>query len=268
MIPIRPSEVTDWLRCPQLWQYKHVEGWQPPAVSWTPERLIGTAVHAGLAAHWQQVHAKDALAETLTDGWPNHAPTEYDLDVYLALGYQVLEKTLTWIRQEMADAKPLMIEQSLGEDGHTTPDLVTRESAGLVVTDWKYHHHVPADRLHYRLEGIDRVHQFWHYIWAVGEYLHEPVKVFRKVAIIGSPKILVRKAEFSPTSEGLAQWVYGAEVIWNEMKGMREYPEFMYQRVDGCFPFGEKWPCPMFEACWTCYGDREKMRQFYTKETQ
>jgi hypothetical protein len=29
--------------------------------------------------------------------------------------------------------------------------------------------------------------------------------------------------------------------------------------------YGDKYPCPYYEGCWTCHGDEVKMSQFYTK---
>src|SRR4029077_2968961 len=105
------------------------------------------------------------------------------------------------IENEMAEAVPVLVEEPLGVDGHTTPDLVTREplgaSGGLVVTDWKTSWDVPADRVRYRLEGPERTHQFLHYCWAVQEHLGEPVALFRKVVIVGSPKVIVKDVTFT-----------------------------------------------------------------------
>jgi hypothetical protein len=270
--PIRPSEVTDWLRCPQLHQYKHVEQWQPPASTWSPERLIGSAIHAGLAAFWRPTEHlggnPQALREVFQAGWPEDAPLEFSREGTEAHALKVLDAVYRWIVRELPDAEPLLIEHTLRADG-CTPDLVTREPIGLVVTDWKYHHNVPSDRIHYRLEGLDRTHQFQDYIWQVGEYLHEPVRLFRKVAMIGGPRITVKAGEFMPTLEGTAQWLRGAQEVWQQMGEMKAGTRAVYQRSEtGCKPFGAKWPCPMWEACWTCYGDREKMAQFYVKETR
>ena len=269
--PIRPSEVTDWLRCPRLWQYKHVEHWQAPGSAWTPERLMGSAVHAGLAAYWRDkgpiallTSPETAVRGVFYDQWPPDAPMEFSREGLEAQALKVLDAVLKWIPKGMPDAEPIMVEQTLRADG-CTPDLVTREPIGLVVTDWKYHHHVDPDRVRYRLEGLDRVHQFNDYVWQVGESLGEPVRLMRKVAIIGGPKVMVRAGEFVPTIEGTAQWLKGAQEMWAQMAEMRAEARVAYQRPEGCKPFGEKWPCPMWEACWTCYGDREKMAQFLVK---
>lgn len=262
--PVRPSETTDFIRCPRLWLYKHVEGWEPPASAWTPERLIGTAIHAGLAEHWRGQPWGDALMLALEQGWPSNAPLEFNRDVLESHSFKVLDKVLIWIAKSMPDAEPVMVEQTLREDG-CTPDLVTREPEGLTVTDWKYSHVLDSDRIRYRLEGIDRTHQFLDYCWQVGRTLGEPVRQFRKVVIAGGPRIMVKDATFTPTEPMLEQWLTSARQMWEDMGEMRAGVKVAYQREAGCMMYGPKWPCQMWEACWTCHGDRGKMAAFYTK---
>jgi hypothetical protein len=288
--PVRPSETTDYIRCARLWKFKHLDGWQPPASAWSPQQLMGTAIHAGLANHWRVkqglaslkpeeilIQVKDphmAAEMALRVGWPQDAPEQYSYDVHETLVGRVLNSVLQWIDQEMPDASPVLVEESLGVDGHTTPDLVTREPLGafsgasggaLVVTDWKTSWDVPPDRVRYRLEGAERTHQFLHYCWAVQEHLQEPVSMFRKVVIVGSPKILVKEATFQPSPEALEYWLTGARQIWHDMSRVRSGDRVAPQNVNGCKMYGDKYPCPYFEGCWTCSGNEGKMAQFYSK---
>lgn len=261
--PVRPSEVGDFIRCPRLWYYKHVEGWAPPPSAWEPWQLMGTAIHAGLAAHWHgNSNIGGALTAAFAAGWPVDAPPEFSREGLEVQASKVLDAVLKWIPKNMPDAVPVMVEQPLGEDGHTTPDLVTREPQGLVVTDWKTHWNLDADKVRYRLEGIDRTHQFLHYAWAVGEHLKEPVAAVRKVVIVGSPRVIVRDALVIIQPAMIEQWLAGARQMWQDMAAMRTGHMTAYQREDGCMKYGSRYPCPMFEACWTCQGDRERMRQF------
>lgn len=270
--PVRPSETTDFIRCPRLWHYKHVGGWQPPASTWTPERLAGTAIHAGVAAYWLNQRGRvvpmpppaECLVNVLRQEWPPDAPLEFSRDALESHALKVLDKVLTWITKEMADAEPIMVEQTLRADG-CTPDLVTREPAGLTVTDWKYSAHIDPDRVRYRLENIDRTHQFLDYCWQVGQTLNEPVRQFRKVVIVGGPRIMVREATFTPTQPMLEQWLTGARQMWEDMAAMRAGTKVAYQREAGCRMYGPKWPCTYEEACWTCHSDPVKMAQFYSR---
>ena len=231
---------------------------------------MGSSIHAGLAAYWDTkmgrptTSPEDEVTGEFSLSWPEDAPPEFSREGLEAQALKVLDAVLKWISKNMPDAEPVMVEQTLRPNG-CTPDLVAREPIGLVVTDWKYHHHVEPERIRYRLEGLDRVHQFNDYIWQVGESLGEPVRLMRKVAIIGGPKIMVRAGEFVPTAEGTAQWLTGAQEMWTQMAEMRAGSRVAYQRPEGCKLFGDKWPCMFYEACWTCHGDREKMAQFLVK---
>ena len=279
-LPIRPSEVTDWIRCPRLWWLRD-QGWRPFDTQWTPERLLGTAVHAGLAHYWGLraggLHAgpeNEAIYNVFLREWPDTAPSEHSLEGYTEQAIKVVDAVIKWIVKHMPDAKPVMVEQSLGADGHTIPDLVTREQADiypdtdgiLVVTDWKVSAHLPVDRIQYRLQDLEKTHQFLHYAWAVGEHLKEPVRLFRKVVIAAGPQIRVKDGTFTPTPESLAAWLADARVKWDLMHKMRDGIVFPWRNEDGCLKYGEKWRCWAYDFCWTCNGDEEKGKQFLVKE--
>lgn len=260
---IRPTEVQKWSRCPMKWYLEDIEGWRLPDSAWSPERLMGSAVHAGMAARFKGQSPLVEAAAVLFGGWV--MGTEHDIDAWSPILEKVLRELDKWCQKVINGHEIVMVEQSLGEDGHTTPDLVTRENGELAVTDWKYSHNVPADRISYRLEGTERSHQFLHYAWAVGNHLNEPVKRVRKVVIVGLPKAMVRHVEVEITQPMLDSWLEGAEAKSDQMDDMRQGGIGVYRREEGCKPFGDKWPCEMMEACWTCHGDREKMKNFYVK---
>ncbi len=270
--PIRPSETTDFIRCNRFWQYKHVEGWSAPPSAWTPERLMGTAVHVGLSAYWDAkigrptVPPEDEVSGEFALSWPPDAPPEFSREGLEAQCVKVLDKVLAWVKVNMPDAEPLMVEQALGADGHTTPDLVTREEGQLVVTDWKTSWNLDADKVRYRLEGLDRTFQFLHYAWAVGEYLKEPVRLIRKVVIVGSPRIIVREATWAPTPAAIKQWLTSARQMWEDMSQVKAGERVASMNTNGCKMYGDKYPCPYWEACFTCHGDRRKMTQFLVKD--
>ena len=269
MTPVRPSETQDFIRCPRYWYWKHVEGWEPPASAWTPDRLMGSAVHAGLSSHWSKLPGDLSPAAsveiTLKAGWPPDAPPEFSLEGHITQALTVLDAVLKWIGREMPDAQPLLVEQPLGEDGHTTPDLVTREQGQLVITDWKTSWNVAADRVQYRLQGAYRDHQFLHYCWAVGQHLGELVRLFRKVVIVGSPKIIIKDVTFVPSPEAIEYWLTGARQMWKDMAQIRTGERVPIQNTNGCKMYGEKYPCSFYDACFTCHGDQAKMTQFLTR---
>lgn len=193
--------------------------------------------------------------------------TSFEIEAHIPIVHKTLTAVWKWIEANMSHVRVVMVEKSLGEDGHTTPDLVTEEEdASLVVTDWKTSWVLPAEKMVYRLEGAERDHQFWHYIMAVSDHLEKPVKRFRKVVIGCTPKPIVKATEFMVEKAAFLSWFDGAINKWEQMSKMAQNPASVYRREEGCKPFGEKWPCPMFEACWTCHGDREKMANFYIRE--
>jgi hypothetical protein len=254
------------------WYRKHVEDWQAPDEAWTPWQLMGSAVHAGLAMYWKERLRKqafgvpsNAVIDMFTHGWPQNAPPEFSHDGLESLALKVLDAVLKWIAKNMPDAEPVMVEHPLGPDGHTTPDLVTREAGQLVVTDWKTSWNLDADRMRYRLEGIERDHQFLHYSWAVSEHLREPVTLFRKVVIVGSPRIIVRDAVFRPDPRAIEYWLRSARQMWESMDRMRRGDEVAWLNPNGCFQYGVKYPCPYLDACWTCHGDAEQMKNFLVR---
>src|SRR3990167_1842908 len=268
VLPIRPSEVTDWNRCPRYWHYKHVDGWSPPPSAWSPERLMGTAIHEGLAAYWQRHKSGPEYwtKQVFIDEWPPDAPPEFSREGLESQALKVLDAVIKWIAKTMPDAQPVMVEQALGADGHTTPDLVTREEGDiLAVTDWKVSMNLPADRIQYRLQDIEKTHQFLHYCWAVGEHLKEPVRLFRKVVIAAGPSILVRDATFTPNDAMLAAWLRDARMKWDLMNQMRQGIVYPWRQEDGCLKYGAKWRGQYWDACWTCHGDEEKMAQFLVR---
>jgi len=237
---------------------------------------MGTSLHAGMAEYWRgrQGHEAQprAVAQlTLVQGWQTTA--EQSFEGMSALLDRVLDATIAFCAQHMRTEDALLIEQPLEADGHTTPDLVTRgfspeHQMGLIVTDFKYHHEVQPQNIVYRLADPDHSHQFQHYAWRVGEYLREPVRLVRALHVVGLPRVIVRETNFTPSPEQTQAWLKQARRKWHLMHMMRLDPDLVYRNEMGCKPFGDKYPCPMWEACWVCHSNEEQMAQFYVKEKQ
>lgn len=250
------------------WYLEDIEGWRPIGVQGVNIPIVmGTAVHAGMAALWR-TWSQDRMIEAAMNVLTSGAPIT-ELAGLSALLAKILGKAYDWCEANMGHAEVIMVEQSLRENG-ITPDLITREHGDLVVTDWKYHHKVKREHLHYRLDGPERNHQFLHYVWDVGEYCQEPVRLFRRVSIVGTPQIIVKDSIFVPTEPMMTAWLQQAKRKWHEMDqtiaaGTGFHGNFAYRREDGCMPYGAEHPCEMWAACWTCHGNREQMSNFYTK---
>jgi CRISPR/Cas system-associated exonuclease Cas4 (RecB family) len=263
---IRPTSVEKFTRCPQKWYYEDVEGWREPGVGPSVPIIIGTAVHAGMAALWRgQDESSARVLDVFKALWSDSEPGREAAE---DLALKVVLATMRWC-QQLGEVEVVAVEEPLGDPWQGTPDLITRETGGLVIWDWKYSHEVKPEWLHYRLEHPEHSHQFQHYIWAVQEKYHESVSLFRKVVIVGLPKVQVAQALFVPDPMAQQEWLRQAKVKWHTMAMMKAggmlHGGLVYRNENGCKPFGDKWPCPMWRACWECHGNREQMAQFYVK---
>lgn len=272
--PIRPSSVEKWTRCQMLWLREDVQGYRRPIVAHNPAQFLGTALHAGMADYWLgrqggEAEPRRKALETLVDLWP--ISEVHSFEGMAQLLNRVLDATITHCALHMRTEDAIMIEEPLGEDGHTTPDLVTRGfnpdlKQGLVITDYKFHLEVKPEHVVYRLQDPDHSHQFQHYTWAIQEKFKEPVKLFRALHIVGLPKVIVRETTFVPSEAQTAHWLAQARRKWHLMEMMRLDPQLAFRNENGCKPYGDKYPCPQWEGCWTCHGDEEMMTNFYVKE--
>jgi hypothetical protein len=264
--PIRPTSVEKFTRCPQKWYYEDVEGWREPGVGPSPQIIMGTAVHAGMASLWREEEGSSAsILNVFEAEWPESEPGR---EVAEDLALKVVLATMRWC-QQLGEVEVVAVEEPLGEGIEGTPDLITRETGGLVIWDWKFSERVKPEHLHYRLEHPEHSHQFQHYIWGVQEKYHEAVSLFRKVVIVGLPKVQVAQALFVPDPMQTREWLRQAKVKWHTMAQMKAagslHGGLVYRNEGGCRPFGERWACPMERACWECHGDRTQMAQFYVK---
>src|SRR5688572_9697281 len=81
-----PTTTEDWLRCPISRQYKRK--WQAPLEGWQPNMLIGSAVHAGLAAWYisgNGVEANTVATSTVVDSYVENDEWTVDSVVKIAL---------------------------------------------------------------------------------------------------------------------------------------------------------------------------------------
>ena len=267
-----PSQTQDWSRCPTYWDTK--KRWAPLPETWTPERAIGLALHAGVARYWRAqmpggregapLDPLQCATGSLKLEWPPDAPLAYSLEGAVRVLERLLEAFEKWVGVEMPGALPVAVERDFGE---SRVDLVTEEPDGLVVTDWKYKHNLPLDRVLYQLNPVERSHQAWHYIWRVGQEYSRTVSRFRLVLLIGAPRVAVRHTDFTVEPDALAAWLRRAEAKWGEMERMRMNQTPIYRREEGCHPYGEKHPCPFLDACWRLHGDERKYETLYNRRT-
>lgn len=260
-----PSQTEEWSRCPALWDQR--KRWEPLSGTWSPERLIGLGVHAALEKWWGRIPSVDAAQvarDYVVNLWPADAPDVFSVDGAASRAGKAAATAVKWFETEMAEASPLLIEHSFGE---SIVDLVTQEGDLLVVNDYKYVHELPGDRVHYRLDAFPRKHQFWHYVWRTGEHYMRPVDLFRGVLIIGGPKMMVKHTTFAPSPEGIAAWHKSAQAKWAMMEAMAGGTLGIPRREEGCSMYGDKYPCPMAEGCWTLNRNEAGYDAIYNRRT-
>lgn len=141
---INQSELVTFLRCRRKWNYGYVRGLESPGYQTNLE--TGSAVHAGLQAHYRGEDPFDAMTDywtpwlhTLEDGNPQ-------LEKDIKLSGIMMEGYLEWLEETGNDAylTPVAIEEKVeylirpDVTLHGTLDLVMRDQEGrLILIDHK-----------------------------------------------------------------------------------------------------------------------------------
>lgn len=226
-----PSQVHQWLTCPAFWQLsKH---WEPRAIVWTPHQLVGTAIHAGIAA-WlrpqiagsppasQEIPLTVALA-TLADGY--HEQETWALEGLQALvtkGYQRLQR---FIEQEiLSQARVLAVEMpDPNQDPrwgphrvHRVVDCILERGGALEVWDWKSKIRLDESYLWETARAVKHNWQLLDYAWHVGQW-YGPVRYAAQGLVVLGPKLLAKSFPTLIDLERLTQWRNQADKVWQAM---------------------------------------------------
>jgi hypothetical protein len=249
-----PSETESYMRCPAYHRYQH--RWQPRA-PWTPNRLLGDAVHAGLAAHYgRPMSTPLAVAlNVLAAGFPADE-AHYTLDGLRTL----VEKGLTaGIAMDAPNGGVVIATEQLLS--RTKIDMVQRRPGeGLSVVDWKVSLELEKPKLKYRLREYDTSWQLRHEAWAASEHFGEPVE-WGYIGIIAlTPRVFTHLHPVAMGAERLAHWERSAWQWWARLAAARanERPEM---NLGACDRFGG---CVFKAACHDLHGDESRFETFYT----
>ena len=276
-----PSETGDWLTCPVWRQFRkpsvlpelgEVEPhtWEPREVEWDPARLLGIAVQKGVNVWLQGQKAKqptsadgvcDVVDAALTRGFQEGPKwTLLGLRKLALRGVEaVLEKDL------FGRHAILMVDEPLSQ---SRPDVVSRhETEGLGVTDFKVSQQVSERYRAQRLSSYETDDQFWHYAWEVGETLGEPVKWFRPVVVILTPKAQVLTDTIRVTPERLAFWLAGAEQHWRDMTGEDRGERPVVPRWPAC-QSGRFGVCKAYDFCHHFERDPRQATVYYERRAR
>src|SRR5437867_1304731 len=130
----RPTITKDFLKCPMYWRLKQL--WEPKASQWTPYKLMGTAIHAGVHDFWEGISNDDPPALLAKEA---HEKAQAVLqDNFIEQDKWTLEGWSKLVSKGLAKALesiPGHVHWATTEDligseldlDHCHPDLVTRD---------------------------------------------------------------------------------------------------------------------------------------------
>lgn len=261
--PYSPTETEVFLTCPMLWWYTDKQRWQSRA-GWTPNRLIGNAVDAGLKNLWRGgtfAYAIDTAEAAVCKGYVRQDTWTLD-DLYSRARQGVV---LGANSAQLTGMSIIAVEPRING---RKPDLVLRSSEGLVVDDLKVSLSLDARAQSQRFEEYTHKWQFKDYAYHVQEEFGEPVTQVRVVQVVLSPRRHVPIHSIPMTAAGLTQWHQSAEQVWWLMHRMEQglLQPWMNLRVctDIRQHFGRR--CEMYEGCHDFEGDTEKFSTIYTQK--
>lgn len=253
-----PTQTEKYLVCPTLWDLS--KRWKVRA-EWTPGMALGSAVHAGLAAHFRNVQGGanredplNAAQESLVADYPGS-----DTWTLEGLG-QTVEKCL---KKAQASHVVFSGDQIEGVElwlNGARVDLLHRTSHGLVVTDHKFVSRLEKKYLSDRLREADISPQLWDYVSRVEEEYHEAPTYFQTHLVVAAPVPFTEVHATIVTPERLAQWRKGIQPVWDRMaKGEVSHN----WRV--CYNKGLHYgqPCPMLRLCHDLNGDESLASGLY-----
>ena len=235
--------------------------WEPRTVEWDPARLLGIAVQAGYNIHLKgggddivEAHVAAVLGSSFVE------QTRYTLEGLTKLA---LRGVAALIEKDLFDRHSILdLDVPLT---HSRPDVVSRhESQGLGVTDLKVARQIDERYRVKRMSEYETDDQFWHYAWEVGEHWGEPVKWFRAVQVILTPKALVLQETVTVTPERLHFWLQGAQQHWADMQAEDEGTRPVVPRWPNCRG-GKYGVCVFYDACHNFNHDPQKMLTYYDR---
>lgn len=258
-----PTQTETFLTCPMLWWYGHKQGWQMQG-GWTPNRLIGNAVDAGMKALWRGESlpkAQDWAAATVCREYVEQDTWSLD-DLYAraTLGVLLGSKSPHLNGMEIVAVEPSLNGRK--------PDVVLRSSEGLVVDDLKVSLSLDARSQEWRFEEYTHKWQFRDYAYHVQEEFKEPVVQVRVVQVVLSPRRHVPIHSIPMTQTLLDQWHRSAEQVWLLMHRMEQGLLHPWMNLRACTDtrqhFGKR--CDMYEACHVFGGDTEQFSVLYQQK--
>ncbi len=269
-----PTEVRRWLTCPVFRDYS--ARWEPRVEAWTPHRLIGTAIHAGVASHLRSLmdgsvsQATDPIASAVASLRREYVQQEtwgFDgLEKLVEKGTKLLIREVTdkllpgatIIAVEYAD--PVQDVRLGTHRLHRVVDCILERNQVLEVWDWKTKMRLDDAYLPETKQEVLHQWQLLDYAWHAQKWFGKLVTRVGWGLVILSPKL---KVEFIPvpvTPERLTQWLKDAMTIWFQIDDEAVGETARWHNWTACsdkhLHYGKR--CVFFEACHT-YLDNEAL---------
>lgn len=290
-----PSAVKQWLTCPEFWRLSKV--WEPRAVGWTPHMLVGTAIHAGVAAYLRPQIVGSVPAspenpvsvalEVLTSGYQEQ-------ETWALEGLQALtEKGLTRLQTLMDDtilpgATVLAVEYSdpvqdprLGTERlHRVVDCILARGDGLEVWDWKTKIRLDEAYLGETTRAVLHSWQLLDYSWHTSQWAQDgwlgigftgPAWQVNHAAhglVVLGPKLLAQAIPVQIILERLSQWRSQAVRVWAAMWECQRQDGPALMNWEACsdrhLHYGRE--CQFVPACHHLCGNEERFSGVYRRK--
>ena len=260
-----PSQSERFIRCPRLWDYSR--RWDTDGGHWM-ERAIGTAIHAGVAAHFRGLipdtdHSTEdptrAAIDTLRDEWMADEPGFEGAEAFVLKG---LKRALA-LDIGARGATILAVEETYGEE-RCRLDLAYQTDQGITIVDWKYTHNAGDWVISKRLQEAEVSWQLRHYAWRVSQAFPTVPVVGAGIAlIVGGPVAKARWAPVEITPALLLDWQNSAARVWLDIEGCvngERYPRAHMGQA--CLMYGG---CPLYDGCHRLYGDESRFHTLYQR---
>lgn len=215
---------------------------------WSPGIIVGTAFHAGMAAHMVGPGnpGVEVAEASLVANWPSE-----DVDTGEFVRETVVDRMLGAVRRAQQLAPALLedegnvvaVEDKLGPGDRElgqypgTADLITEHGPAdgryLAITDWKTHWSLDDYYVEKELSETERNWQLHQYAYFARLKYGKPVKVVRKVVVrcLPSPKAWVHAVGVDEAR--LDAWYHHALPVWDLMDTKLVWPNWQSCRKYG-----------------------------------
>lgn len=138
------------------------------------------------------------------------------------------------------------VELSLPDHGNARIDLGVRDSFGVSVVDYKFKLRLDSKYYDKTVEEYRNSWQQFHYCWAYGDYLGEPIHNYSICLVVAEPKFSAKLHEFPIHPESMEAWKASAERIWAQMDSEDAGISQPWMATEHVTKWG---PCEFQKAC-------------------